>query len=237
MRMTMRLLARSFAFAMAIPAVCFGQGSGLSITNYQLVSQQASRRVQSVTYRADLVNSGASLQALTATLTSLNPSAIQVVSGQNTLQFGPIPANSQVTSTNTFTLQVNSTPVDFSQLQWTFTTAGVLLPANVTVTLGDSVNFPVTLGAPAPAGGVFITLATSNPSTATVSPSNYFVSQGATSAPRVETSVTGTGAGSATITASASGYVTATGQVQVTSGGAPAATAMSFWPASLTVNE
>src|ERR1019366_30229 len=136
---------------------------------------------------------------------------------------------------NTFTLQIDfNVPVDFSQTQWIFQTAGILLPANVTVTPGDTVNFPVTLGTAAPQGGVLITLASSNPTAATVSPSSFFVSQGMTSQ-RGVTTVTGDHAGSATITASAPGYATANGQVLVSSGGTTAMT-MSFWPGSLTIN-
>jgi uncharacterized protein YjdB len=226
--------ARLISLSILICSAAFGQGQGLSITNYQLVSAQTIQRTLNVTYRADLVNTGTALEAVTAIVTSLNPT-VQVVARQDALQFASVPANSQVTSINTFTLQIDfNVPVDFSQLQWTFQTAGILLPANVTVTPGATVNFPVTLGTAAPPGGVLITLASSNPATATVSPSSFFVSQGMTS-PRGVTTVTGNNAGSATITASAPGYATANGQVLVTSGGT--SVTMSFWPGSLTINE
>ena len=226
--------ARLIALSILICSAAFGQGQVLSITNYQLVSAQTIQRTLNVTYRADLVNTGTALEAVTAIVTSLNPT-VHVAAGQDTLQFAPVPANSQVTSSNTFTLQIDfNVPVDFSQLQWIFQTAGILLPANVTVTPGDTVNFPVTLGTAAPPGGVLITLASSNPATATVSPSSFFVSQGMTYQ-RGVTTVTGNHAGSATITASAPGYATANGQVLVASGGTTAMT-MSFWPGSLTIN-
>jgi hypothetical protein len=226
--------ARLAALSILICSAAFGQGQGLSITNYQLVSAQTIQRTLNVTYRADLVNTGTALEAVTAIVTSLNPT-VHVAAGQDTLQFAAVPANSQVTSGNTFTLQIDfNVPVDFSQLQWIFQTAGILLPANVTVTPGDTVNFPVTLGTAAPPGGVLITLASSNPTAATVSPSSFFVSQGMTSQ-RGVTTVTGNHAGSATITASAPGYATANGQVLVSSGGTTAMT-MSFWPGSLTIN-
>ncbi len=201
---------RLIAISILVCSTGFGQTQGLSITNYQLVSQQTIQRTVNVTYRADIVNTGAALRAVTATVTSLNPSSVQVVAGQDTLEFATVPANSQVTSSNTFTLQLENTlPVDFSQLQWTFQTAAILIPGNVPMTPGDTVSFPVTLGTPAPAGGVFISLSSSNPSIANVWPSTFFVSQGATTAARVVTSVTGYSAGSATITASAPGYATA----------------------------
>ncbi len=227
--------ARLIFVSFLICAAAFGQVQGLSVANYQLVSSQTIQRRLNLTYRADLVNTGAALEAVTAIVTSLNPSILLVAAGQDTLQFAPVPANSQVTSSNTFTLQIdNNVSVDFSQLQWTFQSAGILLPANVSLTPGDALNFPVTLGSPAPSGGVFITIASSNPATATVSPSSLFVSQGQTSA-RATATLSGNSAGSAVISASAPGYPTASGQVLVASRVTTALT-MSFWPGSLTSN-
>src|SRR5579883_2653890 len=70
----------------------------LSVTNYKAVSQQTIRNTVVVSYTADLVNTGAALGAVTATLSSLNTPGVQVEPGENTLQFAPVPANSQVTS-------------------------------------------------------------------------------------------------------------------------------------------
>ena len=109
------------------------------------------------------------------------------------------------------------------------------MPVSVTVVPGNMVSFPVTLGTPAPAGGVNITLASSDPSIATVWPSTFSIPQGAMSA-RAATSVTGVGNGSTTITASAFGYPNASSQVQVTGGPTPASTTMNFSPVSLTIN-
>ena len=89
----------------------------------------------------------------------------------------------------------------------------ITLPANVTVALGQSAPFPVSLATPAPADGVFISLASSDPSKVTVGPANIFIPQGATtaaSAPKVN----GISIGSGIITASATG-LTAASQVQV----------------------
>src|SRR5438270_8831423 len=88
----------------------FGQQPGLSIpaapSSYQLVTQTFYSRTQSYyTYRAILTNSGPSLTSTTATITSLAPS-VTVVAGQGTLHFSPVPANGQVTSSDTFTILV-----------------------------------------------------------------------------------------------------------------------------------
>ncbi len=117
--------ATLIAFLIAAPAVVFGQGAqDLSITNYQVVSQQQGFLRVNVTYRAELVNSGgASFGSVTATLTSLNPFSFKVVPGQDTLTFSPVPAKSHVTSINTFTILIDpKIPFDFANLQWTFQT-------------------------------------------------------------------------------------------------------------------
>jgi hypothetical protein len=199
-----------------------GQSSALSITNYRLVNQQTIQGTLNVTYRADIVNTGTALGAVTATATSPNASIIHLAPGEDTLQFLTVPANSQVTASGTFTVQLhNASPVNLSQLQWSFQTAGILLPANITLAPGDTVSFPAALGVAAPPGGVILTLASSDPSIASVWPSTIFVAEGLTTGRRSIPSITGYNAGSVTITASAPGYTTASAQVQVTSGGPP----------------
>jgi len=122
----MRYVSSAAAIAIVLsalaPSMAFGQASNLSITNYQYVSDVPLTVTSSyVTYQAELVNTGPALPGVTATVTSLS-SSVQVVAGQGTLQFAPVPANSQVTSLNTFTILVNrSVAFDFDELQWSFT--------------------------------------------------------------------------------------------------------------------
>jgi K319-like protein len=97
----------------------------------------------------------------------------------------------------------------------TVTAQAFLLPVNPTVTVGGTTSFPVTLAQPAPAGGVFISLSSSNTATVTVSQALIYFSAGST-VPRPIPSITGVAAGSATITASSFGLPSATVQVQVT---------------------
>jgi hypothetical protein len=128
----------------ALCLVCsaaFGQAQGLSIANYELVSElPATPPNLEVTYRASVVNTGAALPPLTATVTSLDPFSVRVVPGAGTLNFEAVPANGEVTSSNTVTFLVDrSVPVDFSKLQWTFHTIGVPVAnagPNETVPLG-----------------------------------------------------------------------------------------------------
>jgi hypothetical protein len=111
--------------AQVCPTGIIGENEGhqapLEIVNYSVVRQQAVSGTQSyVTYRADLLNTGTDVGPMMARLTSLDPSSIQVV-GQGHLNFEPAPADSQVPSSNTFTILVDAAvPVDFSKLNWTF---------------------------------------------------------------------------------------------------------------------
>ncbi|MDQ2947458.1 MAG: PKD domain-containing protein, partial [Acidobacteriota bacterium] len=120
--------------------------SALAITNYRLVSNQAAAGKQSaLTYRADLINPGGELGSVTATLTSLDPFSVRVQPGQDVLNFAPVPANSQITSSNTFTILTDaSVPFDFSKLQWTFQTGAPAPVANPgpsqTVKVGSTVT-------------------------------------------------------------------------------------------------
>ena len=131
-------LAAVAALSVLAPSTAFGQ---LSITNYQFVSQQSATPTKSdFTYRADVVNAGGPLGSVTATLTSTDPFTVRTVPGQDTLQFAPVPANSQVTSSNTFMILVDrSVPFDFANLQWTFIAPVANAGPNQTAAVGSTV--------------------------------------------------------------------------------------------------
>lgn len=133
--------AKLVAVLLPFSTAVWGQAPALSITNYQLVSKFGT----AVTYRADIVNRGAALTSATATLTSLDPFSVRTRPGQDVLNFGAVPANGQVTSTNTFTVIMPNpeAPLDSSKLSWTFQTTGGGPLANAgqnqTAALGSSV--------------------------------------------------------------------------------------------------
>src|SRR5271166_4189483 len=145
-------LATVIAISMVAPTLTWGAGQTLSITNYHFLSSTPVTLTKAnVVYRADLVNTGNVLTSVTATLTSLNTASFTVVQGKNTLSFAPVPANSQTTSSNTFTILVDrSVPFNptFSDLQWTFQTTAAppvanagtsqTVPVGATVTLNGS---------------------------------------------------------------------------------------------------
>jgi trimeric autotransporter adhesin len=133
--------ARAVVLFVLAPFAVVGQSEppALSITNYQYIGEQRfSQTVSYVTYRADLLNRGKAREAVMASLTSQVPS-VQVTPGQGNLRFSPVPANSQVTSGNTFTLLVDrSVPFSFSNLQWTFLSPIANAGPNQTVKVGDT---------------------------------------------------------------------------------------------------
>lgn len=91
----------------------------------------------------------------------------------------------------------------------------ITVSSGVNVALGESATFAVTLGAPAPVGGLVVTLVSSQSAIVSVSPSSVFIPAGATT-PNAQPVVTGNNIGVATIAASASGYITASQPVAVT---------------------
>lgn len=140
MRYVCAAAAALVGLSVLTPSWMLGQGpAGLSIANYQLVGQQQISGNQfNYTYRANLVNSGGARSAITAQVTSGTPD-IQIVDGN--LHFTPVPANSQVTSTDTFTILIDRTqPVDFASLQWSFVAPFAVAGPNQTAGVQSTVT-------------------------------------------------------------------------------------------------
>jgi hypothetical protein len=123
------------SFTNSVPGQSQNMGApfaNLDTVNYSLVRQVAVTSTQSyMTYRADLLNRGTTaLGPITASLTSLDPSSVQVM-GQGELSFVSAPANSQVASSSTFTVLTNpATPLDFSKLSWTYQSTRSISPGH-----------------------------------------------------------------------------------------------------------
>ena len=105
----------------------------------------------------------------------------------------------------------------------------LILPAAVTVGLGAQVPFPVTLSAPAQAGGVTVTLTTTDATRVNLSTATVIIAEGATT-PVAQPQLTGLNLGGVTIGATAYAY-TAASQTARTTG------ALSFTPPSLTFDD
>src|SRR5436305_12364008 len=98
------ILAAAIVFSVFAPSGALAQSppTGLSINNYQIVSEQRVSVNQSYyTLRADLVNSGPSRNAITATPTSKVPSI--EVQDLAKLHLAPIRANTPPTCIDTVT--------------------------------------------------------------------------------------------------------------------------------------
>jgi hypothetical protein len=104
----------------------------------------------------------------------------------------------------------------------------ITLPSNTAISPGQSVPFPVTISIPAPAGGLTISLSSSDPAKATITPATITVGPGAT-VPAVQASVNGLDFGDVTISATAPGYTSA-GQL------AKVGASLSFQPSVLSVS-
>jgi len=102
------------------------------------------------------------------------------------------------------------------------------MPSNVMVGPNQSLGFPVTLSAPAPAGGLQVTLTSSDPGKATIAPSPVFIPAGS-KIPNTQPTITGINFGSSVIGASAPGFVSASQLLQV-------GASLSFSPASVTIS-
>ena len=66
---------------------------------------------------------------------------MQLVPGQSTVHFAPVPANSNVMSNDSFTILIDrSVPFDFSSLQWSFSNPVANPGPNQTATIGSTVT-------------------------------------------------------------------------------------------------
>ena len=129
----------------------------LTITNFQMISQQSVTPTQSrVIYKADLINGGTSFASVTAAASTSNPFMVRIVPGSDTLTFAPVPANGQVASLNTFSVLVNpNVPFDSSSIQFSFQTVAGPLSANAGPNQTAKVGGTVTLdgsGSTSPGG-------------------------------------------------------------------------------------
>lgn len=109
--------------------------------------------------------------------------------------------------------------VQTAKLQLTIRDLVIKLPSSITVSAGGQASLLITLGVAAPAGGLSVTLASSNSLIAQPNLTTLFIPQGQTGIKRA--AVMGLRQGTVTITASGAGYVDGSTAVQVTSSNTP----------------
>ena len=158
-----------------------------------------------------MVGPGGSATAITAHTTTPAPGNFAAVT---------FTANSILGSYTVTASVPGLTPVVFNLTN----SSGIVLPSNVTVSLGSSTVFPVTLTSPSP-GGVSITLSGDN--VASLNAGGVYIPAGATS-PASQPSVIGKNIGVSTITAKSYGYPDTTATVTVNA-------TVSFWVSSYSI--
>lgn len=176
---------------------------------------------------------------------SLNSSnsSVASVSSAVTVGAGTATYNIQVTGPGAGSATITATAANYGSATANVTVssasapppsqAAIIVPASLALMPGETVPFSVALPSGAGSNGVPITLTSSDPDKASVSPSTYVIPAGATTSRRVETTLRGTSVGSVTITASASGFGNGTTQVQVKSSAAGGTMAVA--PAALSL--
>ena len=164
------------------------------------------------------------------TLVSSNPAAATVPATVNISSFGTsvsVPVTGVAPGSATITASTTGGVGNATANITVVGTSAINVPSGVTVAPGSAANFPVTLAAPAPSGGAFVTLTSSDPNILTISPGALLFSQGSTTTV-VTPKVTGVNFGTVTVTASAPGVGTTTQQVTV-------GAALSFQPSSIVI--
>jgi hypothetical protein len=156
------------------------------------------------------VPAGAS--GLTITLSSSN-SAVATVPASATISVGASSVTVPVTTVaiGTATIQAQATEFAAGTAAVTVRPVSLNLPSGALVAPSLSRSIPITLSDPAPAGGLVVTLASSNSAAVTV-PASITVPEGQTSA---NFTLAGVAVGTATVSATATGYQSASLPVTV----------------------
>ena len=153
--------------------------------------------------------SGASPNAVTLSVRSDNP-AVASVPSTATIPAGGTTAVVPITGVGvgTTVVHVSALP-DISEYAVTVNvlSSGAITLPSVSLQLGQSLPFPIALGAPSGGAGVVVTLTSSNPAIVKIAPTSVFIPAGQTM-PATQPEVLGENIGAATITASAPDYLT-----------------------------
>lgn len=186
-------------------------GFGLTFTPNTLTVTGTATQNLSLT-----LSSVAPAGGITVTLSSSNPAAATVPASVF-ISAGSSSVNVPVkgVAPGTTAIQASAANITPATASVTVVNPGTIsLPANLTVALGRTVPFPITLSTPAPAGGVTLSLSSSDTAKLTVSPASVFVTAGQTQ-PAAQPAVTGVNVGPANVNVSAPAYTAATATLQV----------------------
>ena len=166
---------------------------------------------------------------VTITLSSDHPSFATVSPSSLTIAAGTQSASFTITGVAAGDATISATAVGYQTATFAVTATAsslITLGTGLVVAPGNSSGIALSLGVPAPTGGITVTLSSSDPSIATVT-TTVFIPAGL-QIPAANPQVLGVAIGSTNITAVATGFAPDTQSVAVT-------VSLSFSPASLTV--
>jgi hypothetical protein len=204
-------------------AIGFGTGTGTATVGAALSFAQPTLNLAAGASQAmQLILSAVTPSAVPVTLTMNNNGVVSVASNLTIAQ-NSAGVNFQISglAPGTTVITAATTTPNISSATLTVTVPGaqnngnIGLPAGTSVSMGASTAFPVTLSTPAPAGGVNVSLASSDNTKLTIAPTTVHVPAGATQ-PVSQPQVTGVAIGTANITATAPNYNAAAQAVTVT---------------------
>ena len=149
---------------------------------------------------------------VTVTINSDNIEVLTVTPGTVEISEGQTTAQVQVNGIQTGAATLTATAPGYAtgEFEVTVTQNILSVPANLNVGLGSTASFPVTIPNAAPAGGLVVDLAGSNPAAVELITPTVTIPQGAFAA---NGSVRGVAVGTSTVTASRTGFASASSQV------------------------
>ena len=159
------------------------------------------------------LSAAAPLGGVTVTVVSSNTAKLRVASpGTVTIPSGATEGTIQLEGVEAGNATLTATASGYTQadLAVTVSLRLISLPLTLNVPYGQTASLPIQLAEPAPAGGVVVTIASSDEAKVHVVTSTVTVAEGATLA---SATVEGTLPGSANVTATATGFIGATSTV------------------------
>ena len=164
------------------------------------VNRQATMRV-TLPWAAGAGGASVTIDTSNANVLTVTPASVTIPEGQTTAD---VTASGH--QAGTVTLTATALGYASGDLEVSVTQNILTLPAAVNVALGGTASVPVTIAAPAPAGGIVVTLSTSNADAVELVTPTITIPQGALGA---NGTIRGRAIGSSTVTASRAGFSSA----------------------------
>ena len=171
------------------------------------VNRQATLRV-TLPWAAGAGGASVTIDTSNANVLTVTPVSVTIPEGQTTAD---VTASGH--QAGTVTLTATALGYASGDLEVSVTQNILTLPAAVNVALGGTASVPITIAAPAPAGGILVTLSTSNADAVELVTPTVTIPQGALGA---NGTIRGRAIGSSTVTASRAGFSSASANAATT---------------------